>query len=192
MSNTSPDYDEINDALVRIHAEVDAAESHGRLCGMLASHLETGMDEWLASVLPPAEAGDALVKQSRQVLEQLFKQTRDTLRDRLFDFVPMLPDDEAIMVARLEALANWCQGFLFGMALGGVTETRSLPGDLPEIIEDMVQISRAQDYDTDEDEEQDESAYMELVEYVRVGVQMFVTEMRQLHAPQSENDPTMH
>jgi uncharacterized protein YgfB (UPF0149 family) len=100
-----------------------------------------------------------------------------------FGFQLLLPDDTAGLGARIEALASWCQGFLLGISHGGVSDIQALPGELPEIVEDFLNIARAENFEL-ENEEEDEAAYMELLEYVRVGVQLFWEE---LHG-HSEND----
>ena len=61
----------------------------------------------------------------------------------------------------------------------------SLSGDLPEIAADLVEIAGAEGFEL-VDEEEDETAYTELVEYVRVGVQLFCEE---LHTPSGESGP---
>ena len=51
-----------------------------------------------------------------------------------------------------------------------------LPGEVGEIVRDFVEITRA-GVDARQDEESNESAYAELVEFVRVGVQLLFEEL---------------
>ena len=66
-----------------------------------------------------------------------------------------------------------------------------LPGELPEIVKDLVEISRAESYERD-DESQDEKDYMELVEFVRVAIQLFVDEMQQFQVEEPDNEFGYH
>ncbi|HEX5637076.1 MAG TPA: UPF0149 family protein, partial [Gammaproteobacteria bacterium] len=85
--------------------------------------------------------------------------------------------DEASLAERTEALAEWCQGFVFGLAAGGLKRETELPADTAELISDMVAISRA-GLDQDEPDDTDEDAYMQLCEYVRMGVLLITEELQ--------------
>ncbi len=196
MSEIDIQYDEINDALKRIGVEQDAAEVHGALCGLFCT--VNGLDApfWLDNTLtntPEEEAYtvDALNSESRSLLTQLFTATEKQLSGNEFEFELFIPDDNSGLFARIEALSNWCQGFLFGLTQGGLTDPEGLPGELPEIVKDIVEISRAESYELD-DETQDEKDFMELVEFVRVAVQLFVDEMQQFQVEEPNDDSGYH
>ena len=59
---------------------------------------------------------------------------------------------------------------------------------LSDIIRDLLQITRAA-VDEDCDEESDEAAYTELVEYVRVAAQLAYEELADLRRPAGEPAP---
>ena len=176
MSQPLPDYDQINDALQGAPSEINAAEFHGQLCGLLCTCDRLELADWLMVSLPESDPAN-LSPVSQELFQVLLDHSQVAVSSEGFDFQPLLPDDSAGLAARLEALANWCQGFLFGISHAGVTDIQALPGELPEIVEDFINISRAEDFEL-ENEEEDEAAYMELVEYVRVGVQLFYEELR--------------
>ena len=75
--------------------------------------------------------------------------------------------------------------------MGGIKDFKSLPDDLPELLQDMVEISRASSYEAGEGEE-DQEAYMELVEYIRMGALLAWVELRHLHEAQQEGQPSIH
>lgn len=81
----------------------------------------------------------------------------------------LLPEDEASMSHRLEALVDWCEGFLQGMQLAEASCVRvvNLPS-VQEIIKDIEAISglRCDEVST----EDNERYYIELVEFVRVAI----------------------
>ena len=176
MNPPLPDYDEINDALQGLSSQFDAAEFHGQLCGLLCTHDRLQLPDWLALSLPEYDAA-ALSVMPHELFQALLAYSQAGLSSEDFGFQLLLPDDTAGLGARVEALGNWCQGFLLGISHAGVSNIETLPGELPEVVKDFLNISQAESFEL-EDEEEDEIAYMELVEYVRVGVQLFHEEMR--------------
>lgn len=196
MSEIDIQYDEVTDALKRMNLEQDAAEIHGGLCGLFCT--VNGLDApfWLDNNLTAAPEEDAytvdaLASESRTLLTQLFNDTEKQLSGEGFDFQLFLPDDNSGLFSRVEALSNWCQGFLFGLSQGGLTDPEGLPGDLPEIVKDIVEISRAESYELDDDA-QDEKDFMELVEFVRVAIQLFISEMQQFQVKEPEDESSYH
>jgi len=196
MNEIDIQYDEITDALKRISVEQDAAEVHGALCGLFCTVNGLTAAYWLDNTLTNAPEEDAMTidalnSESRSLLTQLFNGTEKQLAGEDFDFQLFLPDDNSGLFSRVEALSNWCQGFLYGLSQGGLTDPDGLPGELPEIIKDIVEISRAESYELDDDT-QDEKDFMELVEFVRVAVQLFVGEMQQFQVEEPDDDSGYH
>jgi len=183
MSQSLPDFDLIADALHARGADTEAAESHGLLCAMFCTVQGLDTDSWLAMVLN-GPGRDALAPAPEPLLA-LFEETRRQFDSEQFDFHLLLPHDDAALAVRVEALGQWCQGFLTGLAAGGVQQPENLPGELPEIIQDMLEISRAEGYELEDDGE-DEAAYAELVEYLRMGVLLFREEFRRQYAKAGE------
>jgi len=178
MSQPLPDYDQVNDAIRGVPSEFNAAEFHGQLCGLLCTCDRLQLQDCLLVSLPEI-APSSLSPLSHELFQVLLDHSQSALGGEDFGFQLLLPDDTAGLAARLEALATWCQGFLFGISHAGVSDIQALPGELPEIVEDILSISRAENFALEnEDEDEAEAAYMELVEYVRVGVQLFSEELR--------------
>ena len=98
-----------------------------------------------------------------------------------------MPDDDQPLRRRVEALSNWCQGFLLGLGLGGVREGSGLPGDSQEVMRDFAEISRLGHGDGNKEEE--ESAYAEIVEYVRMAVLLVYEELRPLRVARPVDAP---
>ena len=178
MSQPLPDYDQVNDAIRGVPSEFNAAEFHGQLCGLLCTCDRLQLQDCLLVSLPEI-APSSLSPLSHELFQVLLDHSQSALGGEDFGFQLLLPDDTAGLAARLEALATWCQGFLFGISHAGVSDIQALPGELPEIVEDILSISRAENFALEnEDEDEAEAAYMELVEYLRVGVQLFSEELR--------------
>ncbi|MCK9532641.1 MAG: UPF0149 family protein [Gammaproteobacteria bacterium] len=177
-------------ALDQLDSALSPAECHGTLVGLLSASGKTDVAGWLARVAPAMDPADLTAQEARQVLLDLFGETVAQLNDPGLGFEPLLlPDDEPLN-DRVEALGEWCQGFLMGLSEGGMKNTDDLPGDAGEVMRDMVNLSRAASYSTSESEE-DETAYTELVEYVRTGVLLLNEELNPTQAP-PRGDSTLH
>lgn len=173
------DYDALNAALKRCGATWDAAQTHGLLSGRLAiAGADSGFD-WLAQVLGDTDTNNALRSECAAMLSALFESTYRQLAQRLSEFAPLLPDDTDSTTVRATALAHWCEGFLHGLVSadhGDALKKRLAEDPLADIIKDMLQITRAIAAQDDEDES-NEAAYAELVEYLRVAAQLTYEEL---------------
>lgn len=176
MSKELPEYDVVADAVKRAGLEGNAAECHGGLTALICTVDSIIPAQWLALYLD-AEKAAGLPTDILATLGNLFEATYEQIDNPEFDFQLLLPDDDSSLDARVEAISGWCQGFLMGLGLGGVTNIENLPGDLAEIVQDFIKISRADSLSLD-DEEASENAFAEIVEYMRVGAIMFREEMK--------------
>lgn len=176
------DHDVLDDALKRCGATWDAAQTHGLLSGRLSiAGADAGFD-WLSQVLEGTDDADALRAECETMLSALFESTFRQLSERQSAFEPLLPDDQENASVRTDALARWCEGFLHGLVSSehdNVLKERLAAEPLADIIKDMLQITRAVVED-DGDEESDEEAYAELVEYLRVATQLTYEELADL------------
>jgi uncharacterized protein len=165
---------EIASVLSSSGSAVPAAESHGCLCGALCSSNDYSLDQWLDELVAREDrAADA---GNEQALGLLFADTVEALRGGDMDFHPLLPDDDTQLEQRAAALAQWCQGFLYGFGTGRAAKLDRLPPAVDEILRDLTQIGRAT-ADVGEGGEEEEEAYSEVVEYLRVGVQLIHDEL---------------
>lgn len=190
MNNELPEYDLVADALKRSGQESDAAECHGALCALLCTVDRLIAAQWLAMTMSTEKAA-ALPADILATLGTLFEVTAQQIDNPDFDFQLLIPGDNSMLDVRVEGISHWCQGFLLGLGLGGVTTIDNLPGDLPELVNDFVKISRADTLSLD-DESASESAFMEIVEYIRVGCLMFREEMKALNKPGQQNPEQVH
>lgn len=171
-------HDPLDDALCRCGATWDAPQAHGLLAGRLAiSGAEAGF-AWLTQVLDGTDANDALRGECESLLSALFETTCRQLAERQSQFDLLLPDEAESAAIRATGLAHWCEGFLHGLVSAehaDALKERLAAEPLADIIKDLLEITRAAA--DDEDSETDEQAYAELVEYVRVAVQLTYEEL---------------
>lgn len=180
-----PDYNSLNEALTKAEAEFVAAESHGALCGMICAAGRVELASWLGQIFAELDMNNLLIQEASQLLVGLYNDTQAQLNDSEIDFSLLLPDDESELSVRTDALAAWCQGFTYGLASGGLKKDRELPEDTAELIRDMLEIARV-GHDEEEVTDTDEDAYMQLYEYVRMGVLLINEELQpSLAAPRT-------
>ena len=166
------DYAHIQQLLAQARSLADAAEAHGTLAGCLCGAAGYRFEDWLREILPEGRAEPA----AAAALHALYAATADALLQPDMQFELLLPGDSQPIDARTAALAEWCQGFLYGLGSGAIPDAGGLPGDAGEIVRDLAEITRA-GVDAQQGDESNESAYAELVEFVRVGVQLLFEEL---------------
>jgi uncharacterized protein len=177
-----PNFKDLQQALEKTDAEMLAAESHGSLCGICCAGGKPDLKNWLNQVFDELDLNNMLIKEASQLLVGLFNNTQQQLNDSDADFQMFLPDDDVLLAERTEALAQWCHGFSYGLVTGGLKEDTVLPEDTKELIQDLVEIARA-GHDASVEDDNDEEAYMQLYEYVRMGVLLINEELQPIDAP---------
>ena len=178
--NVQPDIYELEDTLLKLDSTMGAAESHGVLCAILCARGTADMSDWASHILGEQEQGNALLQEALSLLNVLYQATLTELNDTSCDFKLFLPDDEEDLSERVIALTDWCQGFVYGLAVGGISDSDVLPDDSMELIRDIIEISKA-DPETDASPtEEDEQAYVEIVEYLRTGILLISEELQPL------------
>jgi len=193
---TPVEHDKLDEALRRCGASWNAAQAHGFLCSRLALSGARAAPEWLARIV--GDAGQTQeIRECVAMLESLFETTHRQLAGRQSEFVPLLPDDSTATALRADALAHWCEGFLHGLVSGPhpkAMKTRLATEPLSDIIKDLLEITRAGADADDEpgDDEATEEAYAELVEYIRVAVQLVYEELVGFRSSDSAAPDVMH
>lgn len=167
-------YDEFELVLRNARALPEPAEAHGTLAGALCSSRDYGLMEWLREILPE-DSTDADALQS-SVLQNVYAQMVRTLVGGDADFQPMLPDDEAPLTERADALSLWCQGFLYGLGSGTTSDPGQVSVEAREIIQDFTEITHV-GVEAGDDLEENEVAFAEVLEFVRVGAQLLFVEL---------------
>ncbi|MCK8516583.1 UPF0149 family protein [Methylonatrum kenyense] len=185
---------ELEAALGAVSAQMGAAESQGLLCGMLSASSKTEIAEWIARVLEDAEPKGDPARRCLEQLSVLWQQTRDGLQDPDLGLQLLLPAAETMLSARAGGLAAWCQGFLYGLGHDQQDRVAKLPGEAAEAVQSLSEIALL---DPDASGEEDEAAFSELEEFVRVAALLVHEQLqplrRQRPVPvQLPDDGTIH
>jgi uncharacterized protein YgfB (UPF0149 family) len=172
-------FEEVARALAAGASTVHAAEAHGCLCGALCVRRDYPVAEWLDEILADATAAAAVDPS----FAALHGESVGVLERADMEFAPLMPDDDTDLATRVESLAAWCQGFLYGFGAAGTASQVALPPDVTEILGDLAQIANAGAGDGDAADDE-EAALVELVEFVRAAVQLVYDELAGLRAGQ--------
>ena len=170
-------YDELEQRLDSAAAASGAAEAHGLLCGIICAGGKTPPGTWLDHLLGEGNTLSAAAQGCSELLDGLQAEILRQFNDDSFGFVLLLPGDDASLLQRTQALSRWCAGYLYGLALGGVKDDATYPGDTGEVIKDFYEISNA-DFIADPTDEDNEEAYMEIMEYVRMSVLLMYEDLQ--------------
>jgi len=166
-----PSYSELTTALKKAGATFYPAEIHGLICGALAATGGKLDNSWLKIITLPKK-NRALT----ELLQHVFEFSYHQLSEFSFEFSLLLPSDRADINVRTEALGGWCQGFLAGLKHYKVPLEKREPSEITDTLNDMIEIAKVNFGDLTSNDE-DESAYFELVEYVRLAVLMLFQEI---------------
>ncbi|WP_420468551.1 UPF0149 family protein [Panacagrimonas sp.] len=186
----APDYQELADLLRPLGYTEIPSNFHGVLCGALCviEPERLSVESLLAEA---AEGLEKLGAEDHARLARLRDETSDDLQSTDMSFEPLLPDDAMPLSLRVDALAAWCGGFLYGLSSRRQLDLRGLTDEARETLRDFSEFTQA-GFDASGDAETEENAYSELVEYVRVGAQLLFLEMRPRPPAADEPSDTVH
>ena len=181
------DHNELDAALRLCGSTWNAGQAHGLLCSRLALAGADGASRWLAQVLADTDPDNSLRTECEALLDALCTATWRQLAEGQSEFMLLLPDDDDPVQVRAEAMGQWCEGFLHGLvseAHGDQLRERLAGEPLSDIIKDMLEITRGAAGD-EADEEENDNAFSELVEYLRVAAQLTYEELAEFRGPAS-------
>jgi len=179
-------FEQLEDLFFTLQVKADPSGFHGFLCGRLCCgtmQLETLVKtsaSWLGLTEEQGEAAE-------NPLRDFYEEALTSLEDISFLFQPILPDDELPLPERLVAVGSWCSNYISGLGEGMSAEF-DVSEDAKEALQDIAAIGQISvDFETDDDGERD---YAELIEYVRIAVQLLFTD---LHPDSGSGaEPTIH
>jgi len=181
-----PTYTELSRILQKTFPNSNASQIHGLLCGNICA--TSGRIMHIVDILPQVKKS----KKIRTVIQEIFETSYHQISEFSFEFSLILPTDEVDINMRAESLGLWCQGFLSGLKQIITSKNVKFSHDVKEALTDMTEIAKVNFGDIAEDDE-DETAYFELVEYVRLSVLMIFHELK---TEKSDNDdetsPSLH
>ncbi|MDO8843182.1 UPF0149 family protein [Methylicorpusculum sp.] len=168
------DYHVFESLFVTAGTNCSVAEAHGLATGMLCVDERADAANWLTELFDEDADSDS------SAFSKFFEKTRAAITSDDYRFDLLLPEDIDDLEEQVEALRDWCQGFLFGVGYSG--GSGAWPGEISEILKDIVEITKieagqsisgdAVKDDQDAKDEEDRAAFIEINEYLRASVYM--------------------
>jgi uncharacterized protein YgfB (UPF0149 family) len=170
------DFDECCTQMMEFGYEVSPSELHGLLSGVVCVGLKMTPEKVITLAIKHLNV-DTCSDRNRLTINTMHEFIEREMFNADSRYALFLPDDELDLTQRVRCLASWAQGFLvgFGTASGqmGVTEFSS---ETEEALKDIVNIANISDDFGTEEGEEGESAYAEIVEYLKIAVLLMSSE----------------
>lgn len=165
-----PSFSEITEILEEADLFTSASEVHGMLSGFICGGIDLDSKSWLAHFNDVMNEGMGLPSKAKTLVSSIHAQVVTQFTDDGLGFNLLLPDDDKPLDDRCDAMSQWAQGFLvgFGMVQQALNEASEEIQDLIKDIRDISQVS----LDFEQEDEESEIAYAEIVEYLRVGAML--------------------
>ncbi|MFT5808302.1 MAG: hypothetical protein ACI9LG_002604 [Moritella dasanensis] len=162
-----PLFADVNEQLQQSDLLVNPADVHGVICGLLCGGVKLDSKAWLEPFDQLINEGLGIPDSLDAILADVYSGSEAALKDMTLGFELLLPDMDQPLENRMEALAEWVQGFLGGFGMVHSVSTVA-SDDVKELIADFASISQM-DIETDDDSNEAEESFYEIVEYVRMG-----------------------
>jgi uncharacterized protein YgfB (UPF0149 family) len=176
MTESSLNYERVERQLASADIESSGAEVHGILCGLICAGRDDAEARWFAELFDEATAADLLVRECAGSLKILYKETRVAVTGPGLGFTPFLPDDDKALMLRASAVADWCQGFLYGVGVAGLPSDHQFSEETQDALNALAEITRM-DVEHLQGAEEDEEALMEITEFIWVAAMLVHSEM---------------
>lgn len=161
-------FNELNEQLQRSDLLVNPADVHGVICGLICGGIKLDNKAWNAPFDELINEGLGIPDSLLPLLNKIHDTSAEALKDITQGFELIIPDMDQPLLSRMEALAEWTQGFLGGFGMVHSSKTAA-SDDVKELITDFASIAQMAIDAEEDDSEEAEEAFYEIVEYVRMG-----------------------
>ncbi|MCW8891132.1 MAG: UPF0149 family protein [Sedimenticola sp.] len=175
MTESSLNYERVERQLASADVESSGAEVHGILCGLICAGREDAEARWFAELFDEESAGDLLVRECAQSLKVLHDETLAAVKGPGLGFTPFFPDEDTPLKVRALAVADWTQGFLYGVGVAGVPAGYTFSTETQDALNALTEITRM-DLDSLQGTEEDEESLMEIAEFIWVAAMLVHSE----------------
>lgn len=176
--------------LQQIGMSSSIAEAHGLFTALICLANKTIPEQdnkqtisWVSNLDLDIDQNNLLVKEALEVIDSFYQAIKSSLSSTDMEFKLAIVDNDPLE-QRLGDFSIWVQSFLYGLGLNKNFKLQENSQQLQEIINDLVKLSHAEDYELNSEEEDNEQSLFELIEYVRIGVIIISDEFNLNKKPQ--------
>lgn len=174
---TSPlSYEKIKEELAVLNLNIDVSQLHGVLTGLLVLGQSRQAEKYLSSLMLNKTGPN--YRQANYVIFSILTWTQTRLDNFGFEYQLLLPSDDSSLSERVQCFVDWCEGFMEGIDMAGLSIDDI---ENTEVIESIQHIDEFSDLDTAEMDygDEDEKAYFEISDFVRMAVMQLFCEFNE-------------
>jgi len=169
---------------------LSATEINGFVTGMVCGGLTWEDQDCLMNLQQVVNEGDGLSVEVVECIANSFKTVSKQLDQGLMQLKLAIEEDSKSLSQRLQSLAKWSEGWLLGFGHG--VNSGKASKDAIEALSDIKNISQVEFEIEDQADEEMEKAYVEILEHLKVSVEMLFLEKQQalnkMPKPQSSDN----
>ena len=170
----------------------ELSEIQGMCLGIICTGRDKDMSYWQAQIEKTLLGDEVthLPPDCLQLLKKLLEICFQDLTHPHFELDLLLPDDTAPIEIRLQAISDWCKGFIYGLGLGNPEPAVWSQPNVREALEDIAQIQKI---DTQpEENNESEKDFFELVEYLKIATILIFEECSESLILQGQSNHGLH
>ncbi len=158
-----------------------ASVTDGFVIGMLCCGVDRNHQDYNINLQQVLNEGETLEPSVVKILTQISVDAFEHLNTGILQLKLAIEDDDESLTQRLKSIAEWSEGWLLGFGHG--TDATKLSSDGVEVLGDIRNISQVEfDIDgslSEEDTEEMERAYTDILGHLKVSVEMLFLEKKQ-------------
>ncbi|MCL1079771.1 YecA family protein [Parashewanella spongiae] len=166
------------------------SELHGTIVGIISGGVEQTTEAWQPLLIELSNNNEPFPPSVQSQLNELYQDTLNRLDDFDFGFTLLLPEEEEPLNVRVDALFLWVNNFLSALAIA-----QPKLNDSSERIQQYIEVMSNIFSDGAEvgDDEDSESAFFELLDFVREAAMNCYSEFApEVMVDDSTNCNTLH
>lgn len=179
-------YLDITEFCQKFLPDLSGAELGGMLHGLVGHGFVPEAGRWPQQMSDFLTNGELFGQEAQDELEQIIAFTQKDYQPESYSIELLIPEDEAPIDQRAQALGEWCQGYLTGYGL--IKQEKELDDDAKEAIRDISEIAKIDFSIEDGSSEELESAFVTISEHVKMSAQIIFQSNKIVPvAPQNKN-----
>jgi len=172
---------------------LSATEINGFVTGMVCGGLSWKDEDCQVNLQQVLNEGEALSADLLSIISKSFTETKQNLEQGIMQWKLAIEEGPESLTERLKSLSLWSEGWLLGFGHG--LDSGKATNEAIEVMGDIKNISQV-DFELAEDEEDEEmeKAYVEILEHLKVSVEMLFLEKQRalVNSPKPQSSDIIH
>jgi uncharacterized protein YgfB (UPF0149 family) len=192
MSNIKqlPHFDEVARVFASIFLDLNPSFAHGSWLGFIVGGRHHSPKAWVDFLLQKDDAWAGLDLKLQHLFLSIAEASVEQLGDIHYVLQLLLPDDEDGLEDRVNAISEWCLGFVVAIESSKTDLKPWMQTESQEALADMRDITEVE-IDVSEDPHAEEN-YAEVVEYLRVAVSLIHQDILAGRTRSGQHSPYLH